>query len=112
MKAKRDFLMPSPADQPAWLRIDAGQINLLVHVQPGAKRTRCVGEHGERLKIAVAAPPLEGRANAAAVEFIAERLGVPKSAVAVASGAHSRDKRVAVDGCALSAAQVVARLRD
>lgn len=112
MKANRDFLTPPPSDRPSWLRIDTDQINLLVHVQPGAKRTRLAGEHGERLKIAVAAPPLDGRANAAVVALLAERLGLPKSALRVAAGEHSRDKRVAVLGCALSAAQISERLTD
>lgn len=110
MKANRDFLTPAPPDMPAWLRIDTDQINLLVHVQPGAKRTRLAGEHGGRLKVAVAAPPLDGRANTALVALLAGLLDVPKSALRVAAGEHSRDKRIAVTGCPLGSAQIVARL--
>jgi len=110
MKANRDFLTPQPSDRPAWLRVDTDQINLLVHVQPGAKRTRLAGEHGDRLKVAVAAPPLDGRANAAVLALLAERLGLPRSALCVAAGEHSRDKRITVVGCALSATQIVERL--
>jgi len=112
MKANRDFLTPMASDRPSWLRIDTDQINLLVHVQPGAKRTRLAGEHGERLKVAVAAPPLDGRANAAVVALLAERLSLPKSALHVAAGEHSRDKRVTVVGCTLAIAQIVERLRE
>lgn len=112
MKANRDSVTPTAPDRPPWLRIDAGEINLWVHVQPGAKRSRVVGGHGERLKIAVAAPPLDGRANAAVLALVAERLAMPKSALRVASGELSRDKRIAVIGCTLGVAQVVERLKD
>ena len=52
-----------------------------LHVQPGAKRSRVVGEHGERLKVALLAPPVEWKANQAIVKFLAGVAGVPKSAV-------------------------------
>jgi hypothetical protein len=65
-------------------------------VQPGAKRTAVAGMHGERLKIRISAPPVEGRANAAVVAFIAEQLGVPRAQVSVARGERSRDKLIAV----------------
>jgi len=61
---------------PAWLREDGDGVLLLVHLQPGARRTALCGEHGGRLKIAVAAPPLEGRANDALIAFLAELLGL------------------------------------
>jgi hypothetical protein len=54
------------------------------------------GLHGERLKIRIAAPALDGRANEALVAFVAEALGVPKRSVRVAAGERSRDKVVAV----------------
>jgi len=67
-----------------------------VHVQPGAKRSSVAGPHGERLKLRVAAPPSEGRANAAVIAFVAERLGVPRGQVSIVRGEHSRDKVIAV----------------
>jgi uncharacterized protein (TIGR00251 family) len=69
---------------------------LAVHVQPGAKRTGVAGLHGGALKVRVAAPPVEGRANAALESFIAESLGVARSRVRVVKGEMSREKRVAV----------------
>ena len=54
------------------------------------------GLHGDRLKLRIAAAPLEGRANAALLAFVAERLGIPRTRVSLARGAHSRDKLVAV----------------
>jgi uncharacterized protein (TIGR00251 family) len=74
----------------------AGSVVLALHVQPGARRTAVVGPHGERLKIAVASPPADGRANADLLEFLADRLHVPKSSVTLLSGGSSREKRVAV----------------
>lgn len=79
-----------------WLARTAGGWTIAVHVQPGAKRTEVSGVHGERLKIRISAPPIEGRANAAVVAFIAEQLGVQRSQVTVARGERSRDKLIAV----------------
>ena len=64
-----------------------------IHAQPGARRTEVAGIHGDALKVRVAAPALEDRANEALIAFIAERLGVAKRDVALVSGARSREKR-------------------
>ena len=64
-----------------------------IHAQPGARRTEVAGPHGDSLKIRVAAPALEDRANDALVEFIAKKLGVARRDVALLSGAKSREKR-------------------
>ena len=81
-----------------WARRTADGWTLAVHVQPGAKRSAIAGLHGNRLKIRIAAPALDGRANEALTAFIADRLGIPKSRVTVAKGAQSREKRVSVAG--------------
>ena len=81
-----------------WARRTAGGWSLALHVQPGAKRSSVAGLHGERLKLRIAAPALDGRANDALVAFVAERLGVPKARVAVARGERSRDKLIVVSG--------------
>lgn len=70
-----------------------GSLSLFVHAQPGAKRTEVAGLHGDALKIRVAAPALEDRANDALIEFIAKKLAIAKRDVALASGAKSREKR-------------------
>ena len=64
-----------------------------IHAQPGARRTEVAGPHGDSLKIRVAAPALEDRANDALVEFIAKKLGVSRRDAALLSGAKSREKR-------------------
>jgi uncharacterized protein (TIGR00251 family) len=69
-----------------------------VHVQPRAARTEVVGRYGDALKIRVHSPPVDGAANAELVRFLAVRLGVPRSAVTIVSGAGGRQKRVAIDG--------------
>ncbi len=78
------------------LRAAPGGVTLAVRAQPGAKKTAITGIYGEgataQLKIAVHAPPLEGRANAALIAFLAETFSVPRSAVELASGELSRSK--------------------
>ena len=69
-----------------------------MHIQPGARRSEVAGLHGDRLKIRIAAPALDGRANDALVAFIAGELRIPKARVAVIKGERSRDKLVAVSG--------------
>jgi len=71
---------------------------LELHVQPGAKRSEFAGEHGGRLKLRLAAPPVEGRANEALIEFLAAHYGVPKRNVRIAAGLRSRRKRVVIEG--------------
>lgn len=84
--------------EPVWARRTADGWTLAIHVQPGAKRSAVTGLHGERLKIRIAAPALEGRANDALVAFVAETLGIAKSRVAVAKGAQSHEKLLVVAG--------------
>jgi uncharacterized protein (TIGR00251 family) len=78
------------------LRPTADGVTLAVRAQPGAKKTAITGVYGEgaaaQLKIAVHAPPLEGRANQALVVFLAEAFGVPKHAVELMAGELSRSK--------------------
>jgi len=71
---------------------------LEVHVQPGARRSEFAGQHGERIKIRVAARAVGNKANEALVAFLAEHYGVPKSRVRIAAGLKSRQKRVVIEG--------------
>ncbi len=82
---------------PEWLTGVAGQWRLRLHVQPGASRTAVQGEHDGCLKLAVAAPPVDGRANDAIVKWFAKRQGVPRSAVRIAAGASARRKTLLVE---------------
>ena len=71
---------------------------LELHVQPGASRSEFAGERDGRLKLRLAAPAIEGKANAALVEFLADYFGVPKRNIRIAAGLKSRRKRVIVEG--------------
>ena len=71
-----------------------------IHVSPGAKRELVGGAHGGALRVAVGAPPLDGRANAACVEALAAAFGVKRAAVALDAGARGRRKRVEIAGAA------------
>ncbi len=80
-----------------------------VRVQPRASRNAIAGEMGDALKIALTAPPVEGKANEACVEFLANLLKVPRSPVTIASGESSRNKVVRIAG--MRASEVEQRLR-
>lgn len=77
---------------------------LLLHITPRARTTAVAGAHGDAIKIHVAAPPVDGAANAELVRFLAKRLGVPRGAVAIVSGAGGRRKTVEIAGLATEAA--------
>ena len=79
-----------------------------VKVQPRAKKNAITGELGHALKLALTAPPIEGRANDACIEFFAKLLNVSRSSVTIASGAASRNKVIRVAG--LSAEEVRQRM--
>ena len=91
-------------DEYAWLRPQEAGVLLFVHLQPGARRNGVCGTHGGRLRLAIAAPPVDGRANEALAAWIAGTLGVPRRQVRIAAGERSRDKTVRIDG--VTAAEV------
>ncbi len=91
-----------------WLRSAGSDVVLTLHIQPGAKKTEVAGLHGEALKIRLAAPPVDGKANECLIAFLAERLGVAKSHVALIAGETSRAKRVRVSD--MDAGSVTAKL--
>ncbi len=87
----------------AWYRNEGEAVVLTLHVQPGAKRSEIAGLHGDALKIRLAAPPIEGRANEALLRFIAELFAVPLRNVELLRGAQSRHKMVKISGTKVSA---------
>lgn len=90
------------------LRAAASGVTLAVRAQPGAKKTAINGIYGEgataQLKIAVQAPPLDGRANAALIAFLAEVFALPRSAIKLLSGELSRNKVFLLEGMTLARA--------
>ena len=88
----------------AWLGQNAsGDLILCLHVQPGARKTEIVGLHGEVLKVRLAAAPVDGKANAALIAFMAEALGVTKRQVELLGGTASREKRLRISGASSEA---------
>ncbi len=85
----------------SWLREEgedgAVALVLTLHVQPGAKRTEAVGAHGDALKIRLAAPPVDGKANAELLRFLAAAFGVPRRAVTLLRGETTRQKTVRIE---------------
>ncbi len=73
-------------------------VTLLLHCQPGAKVSRVVGEHGERLKISLHAPAVDNKANEVLITWLSDRLSVPRKQIELLSGHTNRQKRVLVRG--------------
>lgn len=97
------------------IRATSDGVTVVVRAQPGAKKTAIVGVYGEgataQLKIAVQAPPIEGRANEALIAFLAKTCGVPKSAVSLLSGELSRSKVFLLRGVTLAQAEAALKMR-
>lgn len=75
----------------------ADGLRIRLRVQPRSARNRIASVHGEALKVCVTAPPIDGAANAAVIELLAEVLGVAKRCITIVAGATGRDKEVMVD---------------
>lgn len=84
-----------------------GTVLLHLHIQPKASRSRIVGLHDGCLKLAVVAPPVEGKANKAVLKFLAELFDLPVRDVTVHSGAQSRKKVVAIKSLDSAAVRTV-----
>lgn len=79
-----------------WLTIHPHDLRLTLHIQPGAKKSEIVGLYGDALKIRLAAPPVDGKANAALMAFIAHKLGVAQRDIQIRSGECSRRKVLSI----------------
>jgi uncharacterized protein (TIGR00251 family) len=90
------------------LHESSGGVTFAVKVHPRARKNAITGELGEALKVALTAPPVEGKANEACIEFFANLLKVPRSSVTIAAGQTSRNKVIRVAG--LSAVELQERL--
>jgi uncharacterized protein len=91
-----------------FVRDVADGCTLSVRVHPGAKKNAVTGLLGGAMKIALSAPPVDGKANEALIAFVAERLGLPRARVVLVSGVTNRSKILRVTG--KSAAEVRAAL--
>ena len=95
---------------PAWISATPHGVTLHLFIQPRASRTEVMGPHGDppRLKIRVAAPPIEGRANEEVIAFLSKTLKIPASSLAVLRGSSSKFKDVACHG--VTAATIAEKL--
>jgi len=96
----------------SWIAAHARGVVVSFHVQPNAPKTEVQGEHGGALKLRLAAPPVDGKANDTLVRWVAERLAVPRSAVDLISGEKDRRKRVLVTVALSNEAIETALLRE
>ncbi len=90
------------------LQESGGTVSFAIKVHPRARKNAITGELGDALKVSLTAPPVEGRANEACIEFFAKLLKVSRSSVTIASGQASRNKVIRVAG--LTAAQLRERI--
>ena len=90
-----------------WYEINRDGVAIRIHAQPGAKRTEVVGLHGDCLKLRLASPPVDGKANACLIEFLARRLQVKRSQVTITRGMGSRRKTVYVAAAGLQPAALL-----
>jgi len=93
----------------AWCHRHAGSLRIAVHVQPGARVSEVLGEIGDALKIRLQAPPVDGKANEALIEFIADKLDVRLRDLRILRGQTSRQKLLDIDST-LSVEEVRERL--
>src|SRR5579872_3589633 len=102
---RKGFQTEDPMVHSPFLRPTSAGVTLALRAQPGAKKTAITGIYGEgetaQLKIAVQAPPLEGRANEALIAFLARTFDLPKSSIEIVSGASSRSKVFLMRGVTL-----------
>ncbi|HQR03810.1 MAG: DUF167 domain-containing protein [Proteobacteria bacterium] len=91
-----------------WARGTGNDTLLILHIQPGARQSEVAGLQGDALKIRLQAPPVDGKANAALIRFLAAQLHLPQSCIMLKSGHSGRRKQVTVSG--LCATEVRQRL--
>jgi uncharacterized protein (TIGR00251 family) len=93
---------------PPYILAHGNGATILLQIQPRASRSEVVGEHGGRLRLRIASPPVDGKANAEVCRFLAAALGLGRGTVTLLRGETSRQKQVAVPG--LTPAEVAHRL--
>jgi uncharacterized protein (TIGR00251 family) len=102
--------LPSPSELPVWARLrpDGQAIVLTLHVQPNARSSGPAGRHGDALKLRIAAPATENRANEALLDYLHRELDLPRSRLRIMQGTSSRHKVIEL---ATAAGATAARLR-
>jgi uncharacterized protein (TIGR00251 family) len=83
-------------DDLRWYRWEGASLYLNLHLQPGAKQSQFVALHGERLKLKINAPPVDGRANAALISFLSLQFKCSQSSIRITKGTLGRAKTVCI----------------
>jgi len=91
----------------SWYQSGPDGLTLHVHAQPGAKRTEVAGLYGDSVKVRLASPPVDGKANECLIEFLARRLVVKRAQITIARGTNSRRKTVFVAASGLQPASLL-----
>ncbi|HVG27968.1 MAG TPA: DUF167 domain-containing protein [Acidobacteriaceae bacterium] len=91
----------------AILRPAPGGCTLSVRVHPGARRNAVTGTHADALKVSLTTPPTQARANAALIAFLAERLRIPRTSIALLTGHTSRSKTLRLAGLTTAEAEAL-----
>lgn len=91
----------------SWYQIGRDGVSLQIQAQPGAKRTEVAGLYGDCIKVRLASPPVDGKANECLVRFLAERLGVRRNQVTITRGLSSRRKTVLVQALGVQPAALL-----
>jgi hypothetical protein len=76
-------------------------VEISLYIQPGASKTEIIGEHNGCLKIKIKAPPVDGKANAEVIEFLSDKLGIPKRQIEFLTGDKSREKKIRIKGLSI-----------
>jgi uncharacterized protein (TIGR00251 family) len=92
-----------------WIKTHSSGTLLDLYIQPGASKSELAGEHNDKLKVKIKAPPRDGEANSCLIEFLSECLGVPKRKVHLLQGESSRQKLVLVE---LTPEEVLSRIKE
>ena len=91
----------------SWYQTGRDGVTIHIHAQPGAKRTEVVGLYGDCMKVRLASPPVDGKANECLIEFLARRLGVKRAQITISRGMSSRRKSVFVAATGLQPAALL-----
>ena len=98
--------MKKEPEEPCYLQeLQDGSVALTLHIQPKASQNRFQGIHDNALKLAITAPPVDGKANKAVIAFLAKFFGIAKSELSITSGHQSRRKRCLLKGASLAEIQ-------
>jgi uncharacterized protein (TIGR00251 family) len=95
-----------------WYHLGRDGLTIHIQAQPGARRTEVVGLYGDCIKVRLASPPVDGKANACLIDFLARRLGVKRAQIVIARGLGSRRKDVFVAAAGLQPAALLEKDTD